>query len=321
LKKYRILVVDNEEPVLKVLYTILTRAGYECETTLNGETGIRMALANPPDLIILDRVMPDMDGIEISYMLKKKHRLSQIPILMLTAMCSEEDKISALENGIDDYFCKPFSTKELLAKIKAFLRHSSRIRDSHPTTNLPGGNALEEEITRRLAAGKIFSLMHIDIDNFKSFADSYGFNSANKMIRLCGRILTSVIEPHDHMSTFLFHIGGDDFIIITSPDEHENLARAIIEKFDLHVKGCFKKEDAARGFYKGLDRIGEKRDYPLTTLSIGIISNVRMSFQDATEMGHLLVKAKNRAKQDEAKQNHKSTYIYMEEESAETEIQ
>jgi diguanylate cyclase (GGDEF)-like protein len=312
LKKHRILVIDNEEPVLRILNTILTRAGYECETTLDGETGIKMALADPPDLIIIDRVMPDRDGIDISKEMKRKHRLSQIPILMLTGMCSEDDKISAFESGIDDYFCKPFSTKELLAKIKAILRQSTRSRDSNPTTSLPGGNALEEEISRRLAGGKIFSLMHVDIDNFKSFADSYGFNSANKMIRLCGRILTTVAEHLDHSCTMLFHIGGDDFIVLTTPENHEILAKSIIEQFNTTVTSCFKKEDAARGFYKGTDRRGEKKDFPLTTISIGIISNVKMSFHDATEMGQFLVKAKNRAKQAEEKQGGRSTYVYLE---------
>jgi len=313
LKKQRILVVDNEEPVVKILNNVLTRAGYECETAMLGDTGIRMALENPPDLIILDRVMPDRDGIDISREMKRKHRLSQVPILMLTGMCSEDDKVSALESGIDDYFCKPFSTKELLAKIKAILRQSARNRDSNPTTSLPGGNALEAEITRRLTLGKTFSLMHGDIDNFKSFADSYGFNSANKMIRLCGKILTAVVEHLDHSCTMLFHIGGDDFIVLTTPEHHENLAKSIIEQFNSNVTTCFKKEDAARGFYKGVDRKGEKRDFPLTTISIGIISNVKMSFHDATEMGQFLVKAKNRAKKAEDKQSGRSTYIYLEE--------
>lgn len=312
MKKHRILVIDNEEPVLKILNNILTRAGYECEISLDGDTGIKMALANPPDLIIIDRVMPDRDGIDISREIKRKHRLSHVPILMLTGMCSEDDKVSAFESGIDDYFCKPFSTNELLAKIKAILRQSSRSRDSHPTTNLPGGNALEEEITRRLAMGKIFSLMHVDIDNFKAFADSYGFNSANKMIRLCGKTLTQVVEHLDHLCTMLFHIGGDDFIVVTSPEDHENLAKSIIDQFTTHVTACFKKEDAARGFYRGTDRRGEKKEFPLTTISIGIISNVSMTFHDATEMGQFLVKAKNMAKQAEEKQGGRSTYVYLE---------
>ena len=151
------------------------------------------------------------------------------------------------------------------------------------------------------------------IDNFKPFNDYYGFQRGDVVIKAIGEIISGVTRSMGTgFSCYCGHIGGDDFIVITSPEDHENLAKSIIDQFNTHVTTCFKKEDAARGFYKGTDRRGEKKEFPLTTISIGIISNVKTSFHDATQMGQFLVKAKNMAKQAEEKQGGRSTYVYLE---------
>jgi len=304
--------VEDDPQITKVLCTVIEKAGYEPYHVPDISGALEKAMKEPPDLIIIDPAMPEKDGMHISEKIRRKPLLHQIPIILLTNHCSEEERISALDRGIDDVFCKPFSPKELLAKIKAILRQSVRSRDSNPTTHLPGGNALEEEIRSRLIQEKRFALMHIDIDNFKAYADSYGFNSANKMIKLSGKILGNAVETLGDLTTFLSHIGGDDFIIVTSNDRYEMLAEQIIELFDEQVVSCFKKEDVTRRFFVSADRRGEKKEFPLTTVSIGIISNDRREFQDPSEMGTFLVKAKNRAKQKEGKNSTKSTYFYLE---------
>lgn len=308
MKKHRIVVVDDDPNVLKVLKKILLNAGYECISVSDGESAIKESLESPPDLIILDRMFPGMDGIELSCEIKRTPALAQVPILMLTAACSLEDKISALETCVDDYFCKPFSADELLAKIRAILRHSSRSRDSNPTTNLPGGNALEEEIDRRIHRGDTFALMHIDIDNFKAYADAYGFNSANRMIKLCGDILLEAARSRGSRDIFLSHIGGDDFIIVTAIDQYEPLAKAITEIFDREVVHCFNEEDSTRRSFASVSRKGRKGEYPLTTISIGIISNEHVTFHDATETSASLARAKNRELNAPAK----SSYFFLE---------
>lgn len=312
MRKHKILIVDADPQISRVLFTILEKAGYEPFHMPGTEGTLERAMKEPPDLIILDLPLPEKDSICMSEEIRRKPLLHQIPIILLTNHCSEEERISAFDRGIDDVFCKPFSPKELLAKIKVILRQSMRSRDSNPTTRLPGGNALEEEIRSRLLNGKRFALMHVDIDNFKSFADSYGFNSANKMIRLSGKILGNAVEAIGDRSTFLSHIGGDDFIIVTSNESYKMLAEKIIELFDEHVVSCFKKEDAARRFYVGTDRKGEKKEFPITTISIGIISNDRREFQDPSEMGNFLVKAKNMAKQNDGKGRTISNCFFLE---------
>jgi diguanylate cyclase (GGDEF)-like protein len=311
LRKHRVLIVDDDPHITQVLTTVLEKAGYEPFNTPDSADVIEKALNESPDLIILDIEPPGGEKACLTEEIRLKPMLYQIPIILLTNRCSEEERIMALDRGIDDVFCKPFSPKELLAKVKAILRQSTRSRDSNPTTHLPGGNALEEEIRSRLRQGRCFALLHVDIDNFKAYADSYGFNSANKMIRLSGKILGNAVEAAGDRSTFLSHIGGDDFIIVTSNDRYQELAEKIMELFDEQVSGCFRKEDAARRFYVSTDRKGEKKEFPVTTVSIGIISNESREFSDPSEMGTFLVQAKNRAKQKEGKAKTKSTYFFL----------
>lgn len=311
MRKYRILLIDEDQELLDALEMTLANAGYVCIPEVNGEKAIETALKNPPDLIILDKIMTKMDGITLASRIKKKPRFSQVPILMLTAACTIEDKISALESYVDDYVCKPFSTSELLAKIRAILRHSTRTRDSHPTTHLPGGNALEEEINRRIVRGDTFALMHVDIDNFKAYADSYGFNKANRMIRMVGASIVQVVESMDLPNTFISHVGGDDFIIVTDMEHYELLAEEIIAAFDGEVAAFFTEEDLARKVFTGLTRRSQKRDFPITTVSIGIISNEEMKFEDAAETSDALARAKNKAKQKEPGKSAASSYFYL----------
>ena len=311
MQKHKILIIDKDPQIIKVLEKILTKSGFECILTSNEEDAIEIAAKDPPDLIILDLQDSDRDGLFMNPEIKRRHHIAQIPVLMLTTMCSEKDKIFALESGIDDFFCKPFSSDELLAKIKAIVRQNTRTRDSNPTTNLPGGNALEEEIGRRLARKSIFVLMHVDIDNFKAYADSYGFNSANKMIRLCGNILVQAAESMNDKDIFIAHIGGDDFIIVANPDKYESLAKKVLELFDSAVPSCFRKEDIQNGFFKSRDRKNLTKKFPITTISIGIVSNQEVEYKDATEIGRVLVQAKNTAKSMDGKILGKSTYFFM----------
>jgi two-component system KDP operon response regulator KdpE len=115
----RILVVDDEVAIVRVLRSCLKAKGFETLASMNGLEAIQIIERESPDLLILDIVMPDMDGFEV---LKRVREWSQIPIIMLSALGNEEDKVKCLDLGADDYLSKPFGTKELIARVRAVLR-------------------------------------------------------------------------------------------------------------------------------------------------------------------------------------------------------
>jgi two-component system, OmpR family, KDP operon response regulator KdpE len=116
-----ILVIDDEPQILRAMRTILTEKQFHVTTASRGEEGLTLAAANPPELIILDLGLPDMDGIEVCRRLRE---WTQVPIIVLSVRDGERDKVAALDNGADDYLTKPFGIEELLARVRVALRHA-----------------------------------------------------------------------------------------------------------------------------------------------------------------------------------------------------
>ncbi len=128
----KILVVDDEESIVKIIEYNLKKEGYEVLCALDGEEGCRLALEANPDLILLDIMMPKMDGYEVC---KKVREKSNVPIIMITARAEEVDKVVGLELGADDYVTKPFGNRELMARVKAHLRRNDVVRDQENLTS------------------------------------------------------------------------------------------------------------------------------------------------------------------------------------------
>ena len=126
----KILIIEDEEDLVKGLKMNLVDEGYEVDFSLNGKEGLRKALTEKPDLILLDIMLPGMNGLEICKELRRNK--IDIPILMLTAKGEEIDKVIGLEMGADDYISKPFSIRELLARVKAHLRRENRGDETVP---------------------------------------------------------------------------------------------------------------------------------------------------------------------------------------------
>ena len=122
--KKKILIIEDEPDLVKGLKLNLSDEGYEVDWAVNGVEGLRKAIDEAPDLIILDIMLPEMDGLEVCRKLRQKN--IETPVIMLTAKGGEIDKVVGLEIGADDYMTKPFSIRELLARIKARLRHAEK---------------------------------------------------------------------------------------------------------------------------------------------------------------------------------------------------
>ncbi|MSR82988.1 MAG: response regulator transcription factor [Candidatus Latescibacteria bacterium] len=121
----KILIVEDEPDILELLCYNLRQAGFEITTAEDGEVALRLAEQHPPDLVVLDLMLPGMDGLELCRLLKQREALRRVPVLMLTAKTEEVDRIVGLELGADDYVTKPFSPRELVLRIKAILRRAA----------------------------------------------------------------------------------------------------------------------------------------------------------------------------------------------------
>ena len=271
--RHLILVADDDEDIVRFVEVNLRLEGFDVATASDGEQALKAAYEMGPDLVLLDVMMPALDGFEVCQRLRKDSKTRHISVIMLTAKSLSADKVVGLTVGADDYMIKPFDPIELVARVKSTLRRSREMRDVNPLTHLPGNIHVQDEVARRVGRGEPFAIMYIDLDNFKAFNDHYGFLRGDEAIKLLAQCAADAVGKLHSTSGFIGHIGGDDFVVIVEPESAEVLAKDIIEGWDAHVAELYDAEDAQNGYIEVVDRRRQMHRYPLTTVSIGIASN------------------------------------------------
>ncbi|MCK4349455.1 MAG: response regulator [Candidatus Krumholzibacteria bacterium] len=271
MQSYKILVVDDEEHIRKILKFKLEKHGYNVIIAENGEVALQMVRRENPDLIILDLMMPKMDGFEVCRRIRKNFQTAQIPIIMLTAKSDMVDKIKGLAGGANDYLVKPYSNEELLLRVKNVLDWNRRQKDANPLTGFAGNRAIEKELQRRIENKESFAFLYMDIDNFKAYNDYYGYQKGDEAILFLADIITESVNSLGGSSDFVGHIGGDDFVIITSPARAEFIVRHVIDEFDKGSLVLMSEGDIRRGYIEIKNRVGEVKRIPLMSLTIAVV--------------------------------------------------
>jgi len=271
----KILVVDDEEHIRRILKFQLERKGYDVICAENGKKGLQIARSKMPDLIILDLMMPLMDGFEVCAELKEEFRTSQIPIIMLTAKSEMTDKIQGLKNGANDYLIKPYSNDELLLRVNNVLDWGQKQKDANPLTGFSGNKAIKKKLKELIENSESFAFLYVDIDNFKAYNDYYGYHKGDETILFLSDIIKEAVLSTGNNQDFIGHIGGDDFVVITSVDRAERVARRIIDEFDIGSVVLMDEKDISRGYLEIRDRMGETCKVPLMSLTIALVANER----------------------------------------------
>ena len=273
-----VLVVDDDPDVARFVEVNLRSAGYNVSVASNGEEAMERALELRPDLVLLDVMMPKMDGFEVAQRLRRDSRTSSSSIIMLTAKALSSDKVLGLSSGADDYIIKPFDPVELLARVKGTLRRAREMRALSPLTGLPGNIRVQEEIRRRVAEDEPFSLLYADLDYFNAYNDHYGFVRGDRAIQGLARLINDVVHDMAGPQGFVGHVGGDDFIIIVPPDLGEVMAKSLVERFDEVAPSLYDSIDRERGCIEVPDRQGNVKVFPMLALSIGVASTSARRF-------------------------------------------
>ncbi|GAC1377812.1 MAG: hypothetical protein NVSMB33_00230 [Ktedonobacteraceae bacterium] len=291
-----ILVVEDEQLIARSLQQTLEIEGYQISIVLNGEDAVQFALHEMPQLIIVGMMLPGIDGYEVIRRLRQHPKTMHIPIIAFSALGEAVDKIRAYDSDVDGYITKPFHTHELLAQVRRQLRRTQQSCLS-PLTGLPGGLQVVRAINYKLSSSDPWSILYLDLDNFKAFNDVYGFLTGNDMILLVSSICQKVVYEFGNTDDFVGHVGGDDFVVVTTPDRAHNLCMHISNRYKDESALLYHPEDLRRGSISGVDRKGRPYQFPLVSLSIGVVNNQQRQPYTIQEVSYLAAEAKRNAKQ------------------------
>lgn len=151
------------------------------------------------------------------------------------------------------------------------LRELEMLRlDANPLTSLPGNLAIDRELERRIQLGIPFSHLYIDLDNFKAYGDRYGYKAGSDVLSRVGLLIQKVAKAEGAKDDLVGHIGGDDYVVMTTPDRSEKISQALILEFDKMVPELYTADDREKGYFVGKDRYGTEREFPLLTISIAV---------------------------------------------------
>jgi diguanylate cyclase (GGDEF)-like protein len=278
-----LIVADDDPFIARLLEIELRAAGYDVRVASDGSQAYELAQQRSPDLVLADVMMPNMDGFELTRRLRQDPRTATVSIIMLTARGLSADKLEGFAIGADDYIVKPFDTPELLARIRGVLRRAKEMRAQSPLTGLPGNVRIEEEIDGLVEGGKDFALLYADLDHFKAYNDHYGFMRGDQAIQATASLIEETAREVTGGESFVGHVGGDDFVLIVSPDKAVDVADAIVARFDQEVPHLYDPEDRERGYVEVANRRGELQRFPLLAISIGVATTERRTFAHYAE--------------------------------------
>jgi len=292
----RILIADDDPDIRDVLNLTLSEENYEVIEAKDGEEALHIIESKPLNLVLLDYRMPKMNGREVCAKVKQDLLLSHLPIIMVTGSGETDDKVGGLDAGADDYVVKPFDPKELLARIRMILRRTERDLEANPLTRLPGNVSILNELSSKLDSAALFAVCYIDLDKFKAYNDKYGFEHGDQVIRETARILIRSTQQCGNKDDFIGHIGGDDFVIVTTPNKADDLCKKIIAEFEKTSPSFYNEADRSQGFIIAQDRKGQEQKIPLLSVSIGVVTNETKKIQHVAQIGEIGAELKARAK-------------------------
>jgi DNA-binding response OmpR family regulator len=267
-KRRKVLLVDDDASIRAVCDEVLSNLGFDVLTAATVAEARQHVQQDRPDVLLLDVQLPDGDGFTFLEALKAERASSLLPVIFLSARTDTAAKVRALKLGGDDYLVKPFDAMELGARVESVLRRKESELGSSPTTQLPGSGAIEREVQRRLGEGGRFAFCYLDLDNLKAYNDYYGFAKADGVVRQTGDLLREILAQQGRAEDFLGHVAGDDFVFIVDPERVDEVCQRVIESFDRIIPLYYDRKDRAHGFIEAEDRFGERRRFPLMSVSV-----------------------------------------------------
>ena len=265
----RLMIVEDDTDISNMLRIYFQSQNYEVAVAQRGEDALDMCRQQLPHIIVLDIMLPDMDGYDVCRNLRSNLRTSHIPIIFLTQKDERSDKIHGLELGADDYITKPFDLEELKLRVKNAMTRATIQNLTTPTTGLPSGRLIEDQL-RQLIRRDDWGIIYVGIQGFGEFKEKYGFVAGEEVLRFTAMVLGKAVDAMGTPNDFIGHIGGDDFIVIAEKNVTTPVVEDFRQRFDADIGTHYDWQDRQKGH--------------LMTLSIGVVTAEEGPFYDIREI-------------------------------------
>jgi PleD family two-component response regulator len=279
----RILVVEDDFDISNMLRIYFKSQGYDVSVAPRGGDALEMCRQQLPNVVVLDIMLPDIDGYEVCRQLRSNLRTSHIPIIFLTQKDERSDKIHGLELGADDYITKPFDVEELKLRVKNAMARAAYESLTNPTTGLPSGKLIEEQL-RNLMRREHWGVIYVGISALDAFNEVYGFVAGDEVLRFTGMLMGEAVDTLGTSNDFIGHVGGDDFLVVTSKDLIPDMVKELQTRFSEGVGTHYDFRARQQGHIIVKDDEGNERQVGLMALSIGVITSDDGPFTDIREI-------------------------------------
>ena len=290
-----IYIIDDDESSLPIFKELFKE---ESEFKFIGvkTEQIDIALKNIPFLIIINEDAIDRDVSEICEKIRTDEDNKITPIIVVSSNSDRRHRLNVLSKSVEYYIKKPVDTDYLYYTVKNLNRLLSINRRISPLTGLPGNIQIHAELKKRISKGEEFSVLYLDLDNFKAYNDVYGFLKGDQIIEFTAQTIMKCVHETFPENSFIGHIGGDDFIAIVPSIEIDKICQSIIANFDKYVTKFFTEEDAEKGYIEVANRKGIIEQFALTSISIGVVIVEKGRFSNILEIGDVGAQVKHMAK-------------------------
>jgi PleD family two-component response regulator len=293
MSKARLLIVEDDFDISNMLKIYFSGQGYDADIAPRGSVALDKTRQNLPHLIVLDIMLPDIDGFEVCRILRTNTRTSHVPIIFLTQKDERSDKLQGLELGADDYITKPFDIEELKLRVQRAIARAEVQNLTDPRSGLPAGRLIEEQL-RRIIRQRDWALMDIRVNWFEAFKDVYGFVAGDDVLRFTAMLMGEVLDELGSPNDFIGHAGGDNFILITTHAAAANIQQRLKTRFVDEIKTHYSFMDRERGYIEVLDATGQPRQVALMGLAVGVVSPVEYDFADIREITEMAAEARRK---------------------------
>jgi diguanylate cyclase (GGDEF)-like protein len=252
---------------------------------------------NPPSLVLYyyPKNKENKEGLEEIIKVRKSFNLINIPLILILDKL-EPELLLSIAPWTDDFIILNDDVKETYLRIEYAFEKLNRISDNNPLTGLPGNLSITKTIEKVMESLKPYAIAYIDLDNFKTYNDIYGFFQGDEMIKNLARIMVNTLSEFSKEDYFVGHIGGDDFVFIVPLEKVEMVSKEIIKRFNLLVPSFLNKKDLERGYFISTNRMGEVSQIPLPSISIAVVPIWKGKFKHIGEISARAAEVKRVAK-------------------------